>query len=245
MSKIIWITGASQGIGAATAKALSRQGHTVLITARHKQNLDDVARTSERIHSYPGDITVEQDMARLVAQIEDDHGPIDIAILNAGTYIPETLSHFDTKTFASQINLNIHGTVYCLAPLLERFTVRKAGHIAIVASVAGYRGLPKSLAYGTSKAGLIHLADALAVMGRAHNIKVQVISPGFIKTPLTDKNDFKMPFLMDADSAADRIVKGLASNRFEITFPRRFAYLLKLVGLLPNRLYQMLISKVA
>ncbi len=241
--KIIWVTGASQGIGEATAIKLAAEGHTVAISARSEDKLKEIASSHESIHAYPLDITDEDACKTVTSAIEKDLGPIDIALLNAGSYKPETLGSFDPETFKWQMDLNVNGTVNCFAPLLPKFIERKSGHIAIVSSVAGYRGLPKSLGYGTSKAALIHLADAMAIMGRHHGLKVQVINPGFVKTPLTDKNDFPMPFLMEVDEAADRIVKGLKSNRFEITFPRRFAYMLKTIGLLPDRLYQAMVGK--
>ena len=240
-NKLAWITGASTGIGASTAIALAQDGWDVVMTARSKDKLEQMAKLSSefkgRLIPLQGDVTHKDGMKQAVETIEKNYGHIDLAILNAGAYIPEELWSFKSEDFVSQIQLNLFGTVFCIEALLPSFIKRHAGHIAIVASVAGYRGLPRSLGYGSSKAALIHLAEALAIMGQPYGIKVQIINPGFVKTPLTDKNDFPMPFLIDSGEAAKRIVNGLKTNKFEITFPTRFAYLLKAVGLLPDRVY--------
>ncbi len=239
--KLAWVTGASTGIGASTALALARDGWDVVLTARSKDKLEQMEKLSSefkgRLIALPGDVTHKDGMKAAVDTIEKTYGPIDLAILNAGAYIPEDMNRFKSEDFISQIQLNLFGTVFCIEALLPYFINRHAGHIALVASVAGYRGLPRSIGYGASKAALIHLAEALAIMGHKYGIKVQVINPGFVKTPLTDKNDFPMPFLIDSGEAARRIVDGLKSNKFEITFPTRFAYLLKFIGLLPDRMY--------
>jgi NAD(P)-dependent dehydrogenase (short-subunit alcohol dehydrogenase family) len=239
--KLAWITGASTGIGAATSIALAQDGWDVVMTARSGDKLANLEKLSGefkgKLIAAPGDVTDREGIRRLVQDIEEKHGEIDMAMLNAGSYIPEDLDSFKSGNFTAQVELNLFGTVYCLEALLPRFMARKRGHLALVASVAGYRGLPRSLGYGASKAALIHLAEALAIMGQPKGIKVQVINPGFVKTPLTDRNDFYMPFLIDSGEAAKRIVYGLKSNRFEITFPRRFSWLLKTLGLLPDRLY--------
>ena len=239
--KIAWVTGASTGIGASTALALAQDGWDVVMTARSKDKLEQMAKLSGefkgRLIPLQGDVTHKDGMKTAVETIEKNYGPVDLAILNAGVYIPEELWTFKSEDFISQVQLNLFGTVFCIEALLPSFIKRHSGHIAIVASVAGYRGLPRSLGYGSSKAALIHLSEALAIMGKRYGIKVQVINPGFVKTPLTDKNDFPMPFLIDSGVAAQRIVDGLKSNKFEITFPTRFAYLLKAIGLLPDRWY--------
>jgi NAD(P)-dependent dehydrogenase (short-subunit alcohol dehydrogenase family) len=239
--KLAWITGASTGIGAATAIALAQEGWDVVATARSQDKLEQLAKLSHefkgRLLPMPGDVTDKQAMAALVAEVEERLGPIELAMLNAGNYIPEELATFNSDEFISQVQLNLFGAVLCLEPLLPRLLKRGRGHIALVASVAGYRGLPRSLGYGSSKAAMIHLAEALAVMGAPKGLKVQVINPGFVKTPLTDKNDFKMPFLIDTGEAARAIMAGLKSDRFEIFFPKRFGYILKTLGLLPDKLY--------
>lgn len=239
--KLCWITGASTGIGAATALALAREGWDVVMTARSTDKLEQIAKLSSefkgRLIPLPGDVTHKDGMKSAVDTIEKNYGPIDLAILNAGVYVPEDLGGFSSEKFISQVQINLFGAVFCLEALLPHFIRRHAGHIALVGSVIGYRGLPRSLGYGASKSALIHLAESLAIMGQTYGIKVQVINPGFVRTPMTDKNDFMMPFLIDSGEAAQRIVDGLKTSAFEIHFPKRFSLLLKAAGLLPDRLY--------
>lgn len=249
--KIAWITGASSGIGAATALRLVKDGWIVAATARSQDKVEVLVHHVEafgagggRVVNYPGDITDPAQMARIVDQIENDIGPIDLAILNAGTYMPDTIDIFNAAHLKQQYEVNVFGTAHCMEPVLKKFRSRDAGHLAIVASVAGYRGLPRSISYGSSKAALINLTEAVAIEARGSGIKVQLINPGFVKTPLTDKNDFYMPMIMDVDQAADDLVRGLNSGFFEIAFPWIFSLLAKLVGLLPDQAYIWAIGKI-
>lgn len=248
LSKTVWITGASTGIGAETALQMAKKGYCVAITARSKDKLNALVEKSVslkgQIFSYPGDVTNAKSMTDVVAKIEEDHGVIDLALLNAGTYFSDTGAEFTAATFKKTFDINVNGVAHGLEPLLKRFRKRRAGHIAIVASVAGYRGLPKSLSYGPTKAALINLAEALYMECKPLGIKVQVINPGFVKTPLTDQNDFDMPMLMPVEDAAGALIKGLESNRFEITFPWQFALIAKALGLLPNRIYLWLFARM-
>jgi NADP-dependent 3-hydroxy acid dehydrogenase YdfG len=240
--KIAWVTGASSGIGEATAIELARNGWFVFITARREDVLKTISEHHENLIPMAGDITDLSRMKLIVETIESHYGVINLAILNAGTYIADPIENFSAANFKTQIDLNLTGTANCIEAIIPKFITRRSGHLAIVASVAGYRGLPKSLSYGPSKAALINMTEALAIEGKRHNIKVQLINPGFIKTPLTAKNDFPMPFLMDVNDAATILVRELSSSRFEITFPKVFSYLLKFIGLLPTRLYIALLS---
>jgi short-subunit dehydrogenase len=242
-TKIAWITGASTGIGAATAKKLASEGWQVMATARSKDKLESMAAESAgKIHACPCDVTDPQAVSETVKQIEEGHGSIDLAILNAGTYVPETAQSFTAENFDAHMKLNVSGVAYCLEAVLPGMLQRDAGHIAFVASVAGYRGLPRAMSYSPSKAAVIKLAESLAIECIGTGIKVQVVNPGFIKTPLTDKNDFYMPMLMDVDVAAGKLAKGLKARRFEIIFPWAFAMFLKVIGLLPDRLYFRLVA---
>ncbi|MCM2343687.1 MAG: SDR family NAD(P)-dependent oxidoreductase [Alphaproteobacteria bacterium] len=248
--KIAWITGASSGLGAATALRLVKEGWVIAATARSADKIEVLIHHVEifggggRIVNYPGDVTDAGQMQEIVARIEAELGPIDLALLNAGTYLPDTVETFAAAHLQTQYETNVIGTAHCLEPVLKLFRARNKGHIAIVSSVAGYRGLPRSLSYGSSKAALINLAEALAIELRGSKIKVQVVCPGFIKTPLTDKNDFYMPMLMDVDKAAEELVRGLNGGFFEISFPWIFSLLTKLVDLLPDRLYIWTIGKI-
>lgn len=243
--KVAWITGGSSGIGAATAQKLAKQGWTVAITGTTKGKLDIVCdKDPQFIKGYACDVTKPKKVAEIIDQIEHDLGPIDMAILNAGTYDGENVDEFTAARFKKHFDVNVLGVGNCLEPLLTKFLNRRYGHIAITSSVAGYRGLPRSLSYSATKAALINLAESLAIELYKSNIKVQVICPGFVKTPLTDQNDFEMPMLMEVDDAAEKLVEGLKSYRFEINFPWTFALMLKTLKLLPAKLYFMLAYKI-
>lgn len=240
--KTAWITGASSGIGRALALALAREGVTVAASARSREALESLAAEAgnggARILPTPLDVTDRAAVtAAAEAAIRVFRGPPDLAVLNAGTYLPMSAADFDAARYREQVEINLMGTVHMLEALLPAYRAARRGHIAIVSSVAGYRGLPTSAAYGATKAALINLAESLKNELDRAGVKLQLVNPGFIKTPLTDKNDFKMPFLMPVDKAVARMIAGLQSNRFEITFPRRFTWQLKLLRLLPYRLY--------
>ena len=187
--------------------------------------------------SWPLDVTDAAAVTEAVAAIERDVGPIDVAVLNAGTHQPILARDFAADKVKSLLDLNVMGTAHCLEPLLSRMIGRRRGRIAIVSSVAGYAGLPTSAGYGASKAGLINMAEALRPELEALGITLQIVNPGFVRTPLTDRNPFPMPFLMEPEAAAEAFYRGLASDRFEIVFPRRPACLMKLLRLLPHPLF--------
>lgn len=239
-----WITGASSGIGRALALKLAGRGWTVVASARGAEALDDLAReASGSIHAAPCDVTKPEQVRDAVAGIRRDHGPIALAVLNAGTFKPDNVRRFDAQRIGSVIDVNLMGTVHCIDALLPDWIERGRGHLAVVSSVAGYRGLPTSVSYGATKAALINMCEALKLDFDRLGLICQVINPGFVRTPLTDKNEFPMPFLMEVEDAVDRIVDGLGTRRFEITFPRRFTYLLKVMRCLPYRLYFPLVRR--
>ena len=246
--KIVWITGASSGIGRETAKRLARDGWTVCASARSEDKLKSLSEECTKmpgvIMPFPCDVTDEDKVSKVIKTIEESVGQIDMVLLNAGTYISNSVEDFTAESFKKHVKVNLEGTVNCVAAILPYLLKRNEGHIAIVASVAGYRGLPRSISYGATKAALQNMAEALAIETLDKNIKIQIINPGFVKTPLTDKNDFYMPMLMEVEKAADKLVKGLYSNKFEITFPVAFAEILKFIGLLPHKLYIRLIYKI-
>ena len=242
---LVWITGASTGIGRAVALELARRGRSVAASARSADKLASLAAEAEggRIRPFPCDVTDPDACARTVASIEADQGPIETAILNAGTYTPDSADTFDLSVFRGMVDLNVLGTANCLAPLLPRWQERRRGHLAVVSSVAGYRGLPRSIGYGATKAALINMAEALKFDFDRLGLKVQVVNPGFVRTPLTDKNTFKMPFLMEVDAAARRIADGLDGSRFEVAFPSRFVFWLQRLRCLPYGVYFPLVRK--
>ncbi|MDF1750578.1 MAG: SDR family NAD(P)-dependent oxidoreductase [Alphaproteobacteria bacterium] len=241
---MIWITGASMGIGAHLARYAADQGWSVAISARSEDTLKEMADQSNgRMHAYPLDVLDLEATKTVVDAIERDLGPITIAVLNAGTHADMPASAFDATEVAKIYALNMTGMANGLDPLLKKFLPRGAGQIALTASVAGFRGLPRAGAYCASKAGTIAMAESLECEIGPKGVKIQVICPGFVRTPLTDKNDFPMPYLMEPEDAAKRIWNGLMSDRFEISFPRRFVWQLKFLQLLPARWYFALIRK--
>lgn len=244
--KHVWIVGASTGIGAALAEELARRGAILTLSARSADKLQAVlAQLSGGGHqAAPLDITDPQSIATAVAQIAAGQKRIDVVVLNAGAYAPMRAWAIDRDSAELQISTNLTGTVDCLAAILPTLLAQGAGHIAIVASVAGYRGLPQALIYGATKAALINLAETLHLDLGPRGIKVQVINPGFVATPLTAGNDFKMPALISAEAAARAMADGMLTDRFEIHFPKRFTRVLKLLRLLPYGLYFRLIRRI-
>lgn len=235
---LTWITGASSGIGRALALRLARDGAPVVASARNAEALAALEREGAgRIVAWPLDVTDHAAVAAAVAAIEGTHGPIARAILNAGTHVPMSADDFSAATVRALIDINLMGAANALEALLPRMAARRAGHIAVVASLAGYRGLPTAAAYGASKAAVINLCEALKPDCDRLGIKLQLVDPGFVDTPLTRRNDFAMPFLMPVEAASEALARGLASRRFEIVFPRRFAAIMKLMRILPYRLY--------
>ena len=193
--------------------------------------------------AWPLDITDHAAVRDAVARIEAEHGPIDVAVLNAGTHQPVSAAEFTAEGLRELMEINVMGTAACLEALMPRMIARGRGRIAVVASVAGYRGLPTSAYYGATKAALINLTELLKFDLDRAGVTIQLIDPGFVKTPLTDRNEFPMPFLISAELAADRIASGLRSRRFEIAFPRRFVWILKLLRCLPYALYFPLVGR--
>ncbi len=237
LPRVAWITGASSGIGRALALRLARDGWRVAASARNADALAALAAEAGGIVAVPLDVTNETAVAQAVTAIEAAHGPIALAVLNAGTHEPMGAEDFSAATLRRLIDINLMGVANALAAVLPRMRERRAGHIAVVASLAGYRGLPTAAAYGASKAALINMCEALKPDCDRLGITLQLVNPGFVETPLTAKNRFWMPFLMPLDRATEAFVRGLASRRFEIVFPRRFALTLRLMRMLPYRLY--------
>ena len=246
MSRTVWITGASSGIGRELALLYARAGASVAVSARRTDELDRLAADNPgpgRIVAVPVDVADEAAMARAADAIEAALGPLDLAIFNAGTHAPVDVEHFTVAPFRHLVEINYMGAVHGLAAVVPRFILRRKGQIAVVASVAGYRGLPTAAAYGPTKAALINLCESLKPDLDRYGVGISVVTPGFVRTPLTDRNTFPMPFLIGADEAARRIAAGLERGVFEITFPRRFTFLLKLARMLPYALYFRLIKR--
>ncbi len=231
--RIVWITGASSGIGKALALLYAARGEQVAISARSEDALKQLASTNANIHAYPLDITDADAANATVSRIEAELGAMSLAILNAGVWSQMGVDEFDTAKIRKGMEVNFGGTVNCVGALIGPMTQRRSGHIAIVASVAGYVGLPQSLAYGPTKAALISFAESLKPDLDRYGVALSVINPGFVETPMTAVNDFEMPFIISAEDAAQRIAKGLDRGKFEIAFPWQLVSSLKALRKLP------------
>ncbi len=244
---VVWLTGASSGIGRDVCLELARRGWTVVASARRLPELEALSReadgTAGRIVAHAVDVTDAAAMAQAVETIEAAHGPIAQAFFNAGVAPYISAPDIDIEKVKFAFDVNVMGVVHGLSALMPRMAQRGFGQIAVNASIAGYGGLPRAAAYGATKAAMIHMCEALRFDCEALGLVMQVVNPGFVETPLTAKNDFPMPFIIKGDAAARRVVDGFARGGFEITFPRRFAYILKAINLLPYPLYFWLVGK--
>ena len=241
--KTIWITGASSGIGEASARKFAKEGWKVIISARRVELLEKLS-TDENIFSYPLDVTDSVKAKEVFKKIIEDHGHVDLCIFSSGTYERKSEKELDVQNIRHVIEVNFLGVINCVSAVEKYYKDKNNGHIAIVSSPVGYRGLPKSSGYTPSKAALNNFTQGIYFDFKKFNVKVSLITPGFIKTALTDKNEFKMPFLKSTDYAAEEIYNGLVKkNSFEIIFPLPIKIIYKLIQILPNKLYNYLISK--
>ena len=244
-NKVIWITGASTGIGKALALKFSKNGWIVAISARRKELLEEISSSNENIYSFPLDVTKMEECNKVFSEIKNKFNNIDICIFSTGTWNPKKEKEIDVEQIENVMKVNFFGTLNSIKCVEKYYKESKKGHISIVSSIAGYRGLPNSTGYGPSKSALNNLAESLYFDFGRYNVRISLISPGFIKTPMTDKNDFKMPFLKTTEYAADKIYNGLINgNNFEIHFPKSLTLLLKLLSFLPSKLYFSLIGKM-
>ena len=242
--KKIWITGASSGIGKAVAEKFAAEGWKVAVSARRKELLQDMAK-DQNISSFPLDVTDRSQINSVFQNILKEFGNIDVCLFSSGTYEPKDEQNIDPDKIKNVINVNFLGVIDCVKTVEEYFKNKKTGHISIVSSIAGYRGLPNSSGYGPSKAALTNFCESIYFDFKKFGVRVSVISPGFIKTPLTDKNEFPMPFLKTVDYAANQIFNGLVkSNAFEIHFPKGLTLTLKFLRILPYKLYLFLVDKL-
>ena len=239
----VWLTGASSGIGEALVPALLAAGARLTISARRADVLEAVAarHPGAPLHVLPVDVTDREAVRRAAAEVRARWGAIDLALFNAGTHIPVHAASWNADDFRTLIDVNYMSLVYGIEAVLPDMLARRRGHIAGVASVAGYRALPTAAAYGASKAAAILMLDALRFDVERQGIAVSVINPGFVRTPLTDRNRFHMPGIIDAPDAARLIVRGLERRTREIHFPAAFSWSLKLLRVLPYPLYHRLV----
>lgn len=232
--KTAWITGASSGIGRELALRLAGRGVRVAATARSVDNLKALAASNPLISSYPVDVTDAAAMKDTFAAIERDLGPVDLAIFSAGVWQGMLVSDFSAQRGKDVMAINYFGVLHALEPAMAAFASRRSGHIAIVSSVAGFRGLMKGAAYAPTKSALIALSEALYPHLARKGVKLTIINPGYIVTPMTQRETFSMPFIIPVEQAAETIITGLSRGKYEIVFPWRTALLMKTLRVLPN-----------
>lgn len=247
--QLIWITGGGTGIGRATALAFAALGHRVVVSGRREEPLQAVS-DSAREQGLSGslgilafDVTDTADAKSAFETLCRREGVPDLVMLSAGNHQPMPVSELSVDSCRALMEVNYFGILNVLEVVLPAMRERGQGTLALVSSVAGYRGLPTAGAYGGSKAAVINLAESLACELNGTGIDLRLINPGFVRTPLTDRNDFEMPCLIEPEEAAEAIIKGLRGRGFEICFPTGFAMIMKLMRLLPYRLYFSLIKR--
>ncbi|MCF4099144.1 SDR family NAD(P)-dependent oxidoreductase [Maritalea mediterranea] len=241
--KHVWITGASTGIGRALAKKLDADGALVSVSARSEEKLQTLESEGQNIRAFPLDVT-DQETVNATIDMVAAQAPIDYVVLGAGAWTIMDSDQMEIGPIRTGMEVNYFGTINAVHKLIPMMKERHAGHISIIASVAGYRGLPRSVAYSPTKAALINLAEILKVELEPHNIGVSIINPGFVDTPLTQDNPFPMPGIITPEQAADAIYKALAKGKFEISFPFGFTLLMKVLRVAPNWLYLFVMRRI-
>lgn len=233
----VWVVGASSGIGEATARALARQGALVSVSARSEAALQALVNEGQgRIQAFPLDVT-DAAAVREAAQSLQRRGPLDLMVYCAGHYRAMRADAMDLIDMERHLDINYRGALNVLDAVLPAMLARGSGHVSLISSVAGFRGLPKSLAYGPTKAALTNLAENLYIDLQPRGLGVSVVHPGFVQTPLTAQNDFQMPALITPDQAAEAMLAGWSRGHFDIHYPKRFTRWMKLLRVLPYRLY--------
>ena len=241
--KVIWITGASSGIGKALAIKFAKEGWKVAISARRENLLNEIAEAHSNIFSYPLDVTDSEKCKLVFNNIKEKFKNIDISFFSTGIHDPKSEKSLDLNKVRQIMEVNFFGTVNSINAVCDYYKNRKSGQISIVSSVAGYRGLPAAGAYCASKSALTSFAESLYFEMKRKDVKVTLISPGFIKTPMTDQNDFPMPMIRSPEFAAEQIYVGLVKkNSFEIHFPKTFTIIMKILQILPNWIYFRLVE---
>ena len=243
--KTIWITGGSTGIGKALAIKFANEGWNVAISARRENLLREISDNHENINSFPLDVTNKDKCKEVFNKIKNQFENIDICFFSTGTWNPKKEKDIDVEQIEDVFKVNFFGTLNSIKSVEKYFKEKKSGTITIVSSIAGYRGLPNSTGYGPSKSALNNLAESLYFDFKRSNVRICLVSPGFIKTPMTDKNDYKMPFLKTTEYAAEKIYDGLINKKvFEIHFPKSLTLILKILSFLPSKISFGLIGKM-
>ncbi len=242
----MWVTGASSGIGAALAVALAKRGATVVITGRDEGRLQSVAaECPDRMACLPCDVSLREENARAAAWMEQRMGALDVAVLNAGVCEYVDMPVFDAGMVKRVMDVNFMGIVYGVEAALPLLRRGKTPYLVGMSSTVAYTGLPRAEAYGSSKAAIRYLMQSLRADLAPEGIDVSVVCPGFVRTPLTDRNDFPMPLRIGVDQAAECIVRGMARRRPEISFPRAFVWGIKVLAALPDPVRKRILMRMS
>ena len=242
--KVIWITGASSGIGKALALRFANEGWIVAASARRENLLQDLNKENPNIHSFPLDVTKIDQCKSVFKSIIEKFNDVEISIFGTGIHDPKSEKEFNLDKIRKIMEVNYFGTMNSINSVYDYYNDKKSGQISIISSIAGYRGLPAAGAYCASKSALTSFAESLHFEMKRKNVRVSLVSPGFIKTPMTDQNDFPMPMIKPPEFAAEQIYIGLVKKKgFEIHFPKAFTYLLKFLSMLPSSIYFKIVEK--
>ena len=243
-NKVIWITGASSGIGRSLAIKFANEGWQVAASARRENLLKELNDEKPNIHPFPLDVTDHEKCITVFNEIVKKLNNIEICVFCTGIHDPKSEKSLNLEKIKKIMEVNYFGTINSINSVYNYFKEKKSGHISMVSSVAGYRGLPAGGAYCASKSALTTYAESLYFDMKRFNVRVSVVHPGFIKTPMTDQNDFPMPMIKTSEFAANEMFKGLTkSNSFEIHFPKSFTFVMKILKIMPNWLYLKLVKK--
>lgn len=235
--RVAWLVGASTGIGRATASALHARGASVVVSARNTRALDAFVQAHPGSRAVPIDAGDRESVRAAALQALAVGGRLDLVVYSAGHYKAQRATAFDLDEMLRHQQVNYVGALHVIDAVLPTLLKQQAGHLSLIGSVAGYRGLPNSLAYGPTKAALINLAQTLYLDLSERGLGVSIVNPGFVETPLTAQNQFHMPALLTPEQAADAILAGWRKGEFEIHFPKRFTLWLKALGHLNDALY--------
>ncbi len=228
--KTYWIVGASEGLGRALAQGLSERGAHLVLSARNADRLAEICATLPNARAVPFDVTDLEAVRRAVAEV----GEVDGLVYNAGAYEPMRTGDWDTEAVLSMTDVNYTGALRVLGETVPGFVSAGRGDITLIGSLSGYRGLPAAVGYAASKAALVSLAETMRFDLAGTGVTVRIVNPGFIKTRLTEKNNFKMPMLMSAEDAAERVIKAMSRRRFRTDFPAPFSWVIRLLDYLPD-----------
>ncbi|MGR3492697.1 MAG: SDR family NAD(P)-dependent oxidoreductase [Shimia sp.] len=232
--KRYWLVGASDGLGRALALEMSKAGVEVIVSARSQDKLEElVAGLPGKGKAVVCDVQDQASVDAAATQI----GEVDGIVYLAGVYWPMSSKKWEAEKATAMADINFTGAFRCIGAVMPQFLERKAGHVVITGSLSGFRGLPKTVGYGASKAGVMYLAESMQADLRRHGIKVQLVNPGFIKTRLTDKNDFAMPFIMEPEQAAREFWEHMQTDTFKKSFPWGFSLFFRVSQFWPDWLY--------